>query len=91
MKQQKSPNKPNTDGYTRICVDCGGDMSWNWGGPITYFQCEKCERIEPCANIVIERSKNTVTIEDGNKKEVYAYRPEDFEKVLAISLGLKDA
>lgn len=84
MKQQRSPDKPDSNGYTRICADCGGDMNWRWGGPITYFQCGKCERIKPCANIVIDRSQNTVTIENGNKKEVFAYRPEDFNKVIEL-------
>lgn len=87
MKQQKSPNKRNSDGYVRICADCGADMHWNWGGKITYFQCEKCERIEPCCNILVKRTPSTVTIEDGNKKETFAYRPEDFERVFSALLS----
>lgn len=87
MKQEKSPDKPNTEGYVRICKDCGGEMPWHWGGPITNFKCEKCGRVEPCASIEIDRSKNTVTIEEGNKKKVLEYPRGDFEKVLAMSLG----
>ncbi len=89
MKQKRSPDKPNSEGYIRICADCQSDMYWNWGGKITYFQCEKCQRIEPCANIIIERDKGTVTIEEGNKKEVLAFLPEQVEEVMAIALGKK--
>ncbi len=64
-------------------------MNWIWGGPITYFQCEKCERIEPCENIIIEPKKHTVTIEEGNRKEVFAYSPNAFKKVLKLCLESK--
>lgn len=82
--QQKSPVKPHTGGYVRVCVDCGRDMQWIWGGEITYFQCDGCDRIEPCANVIIEPKKHTMTVADGNIKEVFAYRPDEFEEVLSM-------
>lgn len=68
-----SPTIPGTEGYNRRCQDCQGVMDWEWGGPITYFKCQNCGRVEPCANIVIE--KGVVTKEEGNKKTVLATFP----------------
>jgi len=87
MKEQQSPSKEGSDGYTRTCLNCGGDMPWIWGGPITYFKCTRCERIEPCSNVVIEPKLDRITIEDGNRKEVYTLSEEDFKDTVA---SLKD-
>ncbi len=89
MKQERSPDKPGCDKYIRVCADCGKDMHWEWGGEIAYFQCVGCQRIEPCANIIIKPKEHTVTIEDGNAKKVFAYSPEQFEEVLRLAIPCK--
>ncbi len=90
MKQQRSPDKPGSEGYQRICADCGADMGWEWGGPQAYFACRGCGRIEPTTTIILERSKGTLTLQTGNREEVFAFSPDEWKQVLAIALGKKD-
>lgn len=74
MKNQTSPEVEGSCGYQRVCMDCQGIMDWIWGGPITFFRCRKCKRVEPCATIIIEG--NTVWKEEGNRKEKVCDFPE---------------
>ena len=81
-----SPTIEGTDGYQRKCQDCGGTMDWMWGGPNTYFQCNKCKRIEPVPDIVIERNQ-VVKIQGNRREAVCHFEDKDREKVIRTVLG----
>ena len=89
MNTYQSPDKPGSEGYLRVCLDCGHDMTWDWGGPNAFFQCTHCGRVEPTADVVIERSEGTVTLREGNKKQVTHFPPDDFKDILHTAITNK--
>lgn len=64
-----SPDKPNTEGYIRICLACGHEMHWYWGTDQSHFDCGNCGRREKCATVIIEGDIITgkLTVIDGDE------------------------